>query len=95
MPVIKSQLKPRSEEFRANAARMQRLVADLREKVAQAAAGGPDGLGDEDLCLTAIAVHSTGTRSRIGSNPMKIGAHNRLDPDTPVRCLVRRSYPWA
>jgi 3-methylcrotonyl-CoA carboxylase beta subunit len=42
MPVIKSQLKPRSEEFRANAARMQKLVADLREKVAQAATGGPE-----------------------------------------------------
>jgi len=42
MPVIQSQLNPRSEEFRANSARMQRLVADLRGKVAQAAAGGPE-----------------------------------------------------
>ena len=42
MPVIQSQLKPRSEEFRANAARMQALVADLREKVAQAALGGDE-----------------------------------------------------
>jgi 3-methylcrotonyl-CoA carboxylase beta subunit len=42
MPVIKSQLNPRSEEFRANAARMQGLVADLREKVAQAARGGDE-----------------------------------------------------
>ena len=42
MPVLKSQLNPRSEEFRANAARMQGLVADLREKVAQAALGGDD-----------------------------------------------------
>jgi 3-methylcrotonyl-CoA carboxylase beta subunit len=41
MPVIRSQLNPRSEEFRANATRMRALVADLREKVAQAAAGGP------------------------------------------------------
>jgi 3-methylcrotonyl-CoA carboxylase beta subunit len=41
MPVIQSRLNPRSEEFRANAARMQKLVADLREQVAQAAAGGP------------------------------------------------------
>jgi 3-methylcrotonyl-CoA carboxylase beta subunit len=42
MPVIKSQLKPRSEEFRANAARMQGLVADLRGKVARAALGGDE-----------------------------------------------------
>jgi len=42
VPVIKSQLNPRSEEFRANAARMQGLVADLRDKVAQAALGGDE-----------------------------------------------------
>ena len=40
MPVIKSQLNPRSDEFRANAARMQALVADLREKAAKIAQGG-------------------------------------------------------
>jgi 3-methylcrotonyl-CoA carboxylase beta subunit len=41
VPAIRSRLNPRSEEFRANAERMRALVADLREKVAQAAAGGP------------------------------------------------------
>jgi len=41
MPAIRSRLNPRSEEFRANAERMRRLVADLRDKVAQAAMGGP------------------------------------------------------
>ena len=42
MPVIKSQLNPRSEEFRANAARMKGLVADLREKVARVTQGGDE-----------------------------------------------------
>jgi 3-methylcrotonyl-CoA carboxylase beta subunit len=42
MPVIKSQLNPRSEEFRANAARLQGLVADLREKVARTTLGGDE-----------------------------------------------------
>jgi 3-methylcrotonyl-CoA carboxylase beta subunit len=42
MPAIRSRLNPRSEEFRANAERMRGLVADLREKVAQAATGGPE-----------------------------------------------------
>jgi 3-methylcrotonyl-CoA carboxylase beta subunit len=42
VPVIQSQLNPRSEEFRANAARMQALVADLREKVARSALGGDE-----------------------------------------------------
>ncbi|MEX2239870.1 MAG: carboxyl transferase domain-containing protein [Burkholderiales bacterium] len=42
MPAIRSRLNPRSQEFRANAERMRALVADLRDKVAQAAAGGPE-----------------------------------------------------
>jgi 3-methylcrotonyl-CoA carboxylase beta subunit len=42
VPVIKSQLNPRSEEFRANAARMQGMVADLREKVARTTLGGDE-----------------------------------------------------
>jgi 3-methylcrotonyl-CoA carboxylase beta subunit len=42
MPAIRSRLSPRSQEFRANAERMRGLVADLRDKVAQAASGGPE-----------------------------------------------------
>ena len=43
MPVIRSQLNPRSEEFRANAERMKGLVADLREKVGKITLGGDEG----------------------------------------------------
>jgi 3-methylcrotonyl-CoA carboxylase beta subunit len=42
MPVIRSQLNPRAEEFRANAARMRTLVEDLRDKVAKVALGGEE-----------------------------------------------------
>jgi len=42
MSVIKSNLNPRSDEFRANAAAMQALVADLRAKSAQVARGGSE-----------------------------------------------------
>ena len=42
MSVIKSNLNPRSAEFKANAAAMQTLVADLREKSAQVARGGSE-----------------------------------------------------
>jgi 3-methylcrotonyl-CoA carboxylase beta subunit len=42
MPAIRSRLNPRSAEFRANAERMRALVADLRDKVARAALGGPE-----------------------------------------------------
>jgi 3-methylcrotonyl-CoA carboxylase beta subunit len=42
MPVIKSQLNVRGDEFRANAERMKGLVADLREKVARVTQGGDE-----------------------------------------------------
>jgi 3-methylcrotonyl-CoA carboxylase beta subunit len=42
MPAIRSRLNPRSAEFRANSERMRALVADLRDKVTQAATGGPE-----------------------------------------------------
>jgi 3-methylcrotonyl-CoA carboxylase beta subunit len=40
MPAIRSQLNPRSAEFRANAERMRTLVNDLRQQVARATLGG-------------------------------------------------------
>src|SRR5690625_1891569 len=40
MPVIKSQVNPRSESFQKNAAAMQALIDDLQKKLAQTALGG-------------------------------------------------------
>ena len=40
MPVLSTQLNPRSAEFQANAAQMQAAVDDLRAQLAKAAAGG-------------------------------------------------------
>jgi 3-methylcrotonyl-CoA carboxylase beta subunit len=42
MPVLPTALDPRSEAFRANAAAMRALVADLREKTAAIAQGGDE-----------------------------------------------------
>ena len=42
MPAIRSQLDPRSEEYRANERRMRGLVADLKEKVTAISAGGDE-----------------------------------------------------
>jgi 3-methylcrotonyl-CoA carboxylase beta subunit len=42
MPALKTGVDVRSEEFRANAAAMARLVEDLRARVAQAALGGDE-----------------------------------------------------
>ncbi len=44
MPKIKSSIATSSEEFKANAAAMQALVADLAAKRAEAGGGGPDKL---------------------------------------------------
>jgi 3-methylcrotonyl-CoA carboxylase beta subunit len=45
--LIKSQLKPRSAEFRENAERMQSLVSDLREKVSVVTRGGEQSARDK------------------------------------------------
>ncbi|HUY03076.1 MAG TPA: carboxyl transferase domain-containing protein, partial [Rhodocyclaceae bacterium] len=42
MTAIKSSLNPRSEEFKTNAAAMQKLVAELRDKTVRAAQGGSE-----------------------------------------------------
>jgi 3-methylcrotonyl-CoA carboxylase beta subunit len=47
--ILKSAVQPRSAEFRANAARMQSLVADLKEKVAAAARGGDEAARKKHL----------------------------------------------
>ena len=44
MPKITSSISTSSDEFKANAAAMRALVADLAEKRAEAAAGGPEKL---------------------------------------------------
>ena len=44
MPKIRSSISTGSDEFKANAAAMRALVADLAAKRAEAAAGGPEKL---------------------------------------------------
>jgi 3-methylcrotonyl-CoA carboxylase beta subunit len=47
MSAIRSQLKPRSAEFRANAERMQSLVKDLKEKISTVTVGGDQTARDK------------------------------------------------
>ncbi|AOJ19735.1 TPA: methylcrotonoyl-CoA carboxylase [Burkholderia cenocepacia] len=49
MPIIESKLNPRSEDFRANAAALEAVVADLRAKVEQLAQGGGQAARDKHL----------------------------------------------
>src|SRR5205085_516112 len=54
MSAIKSQVNPRSAEFRANAERMQALVADLKEKVAAVTVGGDQAARDRLPCIYLV-----------------------------------------
>ncbi|MBR7988954.1 methylcrotonoyl-CoA carboxylase [Burkholderia cenocepacia] len=49
MPIIESKLNPRSEDFRANAAALEAVVADLRAKIEQLAQGGGQAARDKHL----------------------------------------------
>ena len=49
MPKITSSISTSSEEFKANAAAMRALVADLADKRAEAAAGGPEKLRERHV----------------------------------------------
>ncbi|HET8744754.1 MAG TPA: carboxyl transferase domain-containing protein, partial [Ramlibacter sp.] len=69
MPVIESQLNPRSADFQANAAAMQALVDDLNAQVALHAAGGGE---------IARAKHSAR-----GKLPPRERVQMLLDPGTP------------
>ncbi len=69
MPVLESQLNPRSAEFRANVAAMQVLVQDLSDKLATAALGGGE---------VARARHESRGKLLPRARVM-----NLLDPGTP------------
>ncbi|MBX3607283.1 MAG: methylcrotonoyl-CoA carboxylase [Piscinibacter sp.] len=69
MPVIASQLNPRAEDFKANAAAMRSLVDDLNSRLAQIAQGGGEA---------ARAKH-TGRGKLLPRERVEM----LLDPDTP------------
>ena len=61
MPAIKSQLNPRSEEFRANAERMRALVEDLKQKAAVVSAGGDEAARKKHTSRGKLLVRGTTT----------------------------------
>src|SRR5476651_1729855 len=69
MPIIESKLNPRSDEFRANAAALEALVADLKEKVAKITLGGGQAARDKHISRGKLL-----PRDRIAQ---------LLDPGTP------------
>ena len=69
MPLITSQLSPRSEEFKANAAAMRALVDDLNVRLAKIAQGGGEAARNKHLARGKLL-----PRDRV---------EMLLDPDTP------------
>ncbi|SAL41039.1 propionyl-CoA carboxylase [Caballeronia choica] len=69
MPIIETKLNPRGEEFRANAAALEAVVADLKEKVAKVALGGGQAARDKHVGRNKLL-----PRDRIAQ---------LLDPGTP------------
>ncbi|SAL70616.1 propionyl-CoA carboxylase [Caballeronia humi] len=69
MPIIETKLNPRGEEFRTNAAALEAVVADLKEKIAKLALGGGQAARDKHVSRNKLL-----PRERIAQ---------LLDPGTP------------
>jgi 3-methylcrotonyl-CoA carboxylase beta subunit len=92
MSVIASKLQTRSEEFRANAARMKALVADLRTQVERASAGGSDAARAKHVARGKLL-----PRERVrqlldpGSPFLEVGqlaAHGMYGGEVPAASLI-------
>ena len=92
MPVIKSQLNPRSEEFRANAARMRGLVEDLKQKAAVISAGGDEAARNKHRARGKLLVRDrVRTLLDPGSPFLEIGqlaAYGMYGGDVPSASMV-------
>mgnify|MGYP001791996246 CR=1 FL=1 len=69
MPVFKSQLDPRSADFKANTERMRALVADLREKVAKIAIGGDEAARQKHVSRGKLLAR-TPVRTALAAGPL-------------------------
>jgi 3-methylcrotonyl-CoA carboxylase beta subunit len=92
MPVIKSQLDPRSAEFRANAARMRGLVEDLKRKAAAVSLGGDEAARQKHVARgKLLARDRVRTLLDPGSPFLEIGqlaAYGMYGGDVPSASMV-------
>ena len=92
MEVIKSAINPRSEEFRNNAAHMQGLVADLREKAAQVAAGGGERARDKHVSRGKLLPRDRVDRLLDPGTPFleigQLAAWDMYDGDAPAAGMI-------
>ncbi len=92
MPIIKSQLNPRSADFRANAVRMRGLVEDLKRKAAVISAGGDEAARAKHTARGKLLVRDrVRTLLDPGSPFLEIGqlaAYGMYGGDVPSASMV-------
>src|SRR5439155_6916387 len=92
MQVLKSQIDPRSEEFRANAAAMRTLVADLGAKVAEAAQGGGEAARDKHTARGKLLPRERGNQLLAPGTPFlgigQLAAHAMYDGEAPGAGMI-------
>ena len=85
MTVFKSSITPRSDEFRANAERMEALVADLRQTVEKIKLGGGDKAREKHLARGKLLPRDRIRQVLDGGSPFleisQLAAHGVYAPD--------------
>jgi len=92
MPVIETQINPRSQAFVDNAAAMQALVDDLREKLRQTAQGGSESARAKHLSRGKLLPRDRVERLLDPGTPFlelsPLAAHDVYDNDAPGAGLI-------
>jgi 3-methylcrotonyl-CoA carboxylase beta subunit len=92
MQVLKSQIDPRSEEFRANAAATRALVADLSAKVADAAQGGGEAARDKHTARGKLLPRERVNQLLDPGTPFleigQLAAHAMYDGEAPCAGMI-------
>jgi len=92
MAILESTISTRSEEFRANAEAMQQLVADLREKIALTARGGPEAARQKHVARGKLLPRDRVERLLDPGSPFleigQLAAWNMYDGEAPAAGLI-------
>lgn len=92
MPVIKSSIDKNSEEFARNREHMEKLVADLKEKVAAAARGGSDRAREKHVARGKLLPRERVEALLDDGSPFleiaPLAAHGMYDGDAPCAGII-------
>ena len=92
MPVLESSIDARSDAFRANAAAMESLVADLRDRVEAIARGGGEGAMERHVARGKLPVRERIRLLLDAGSPFlelsQLAAHEVYDDDVPAAGIV-------